>query len=102
MPTAYSKDLHKRVMAFSEMGGRQAEAVERFSVSRSNVPATRIQAAACALLVLPPYSPDLNHIEHAWPPLKHHYAKIPHFYIFASKSRRCRLPIHDSMKSYWP
>ncbi len=39
-----------------------------------------IHAAACELLFLPPYSPDLNHIEHAWSPLKHHYANIQHRY----------------------
>jgi transposase len=39
-----------------------------------------IKAAACKLLFLPPYSPDLNNIEHTWSPLKHHYAKIQHRY----------------------
>jgi hypothetical protein len=35
-----------------------------------------IEAAQCKLLFLPPYSPDLNNIEHQWFPLKHHYAKL--------------------------
>jgi transposase len=39
-----------------------------------------IEAANCTLLFLPPYSPDLNNIEHEWFPLKHHYAKIQHLY----------------------
>jgi transposase len=37
-----------------------------------------IEAAGCKLLFLPPYSPDMNPIEHQWQPLKHHYAKIQH------------------------
>jgi transposase len=32
------------------------------------------------MLFLPPYSLDLNKLEHAWAPLKHHYAKIQHLY----------------------
>jgi transposase len=37
MPTAYSEDLRKRVIGFLKNGGSQAEAVERFSVSRGSV-----------------------------------------------------------------
>ncbi len=37
MAAAYSKDLRERVMAFVNEGGGQAEAVARFSVSRSSV-----------------------------------------------------------------
>jgi transposase len=37
MPTAYSEDLRKRVIGFLKGGGSQAEAVERFSVSRGSV-----------------------------------------------------------------
>jgi transposase len=43
-----------------------------------------IEAAKCRLLFLPPYSPDLNTIEHEWFPLKHHYAKIQHRYSSSS------------------
>ncbi len=35
-----------------------------------------IEAAGCTLLFLPPYSPDLNPIEHRWFPLKNQARKI--------------------------
>lgn len=35
-----------------------------------------IERAGCRLLFLPPYSPDLNPIEHRWFPLKHKARKI--------------------------
>jgi transposase len=35
-----------------------------------------IEAARCTLLFLPPYSPDLNPIEHRWFPLKNTARKI--------------------------
>jgi transposase len=37
MPTAYSEDLRERVIGFIESGGSQAEAVERFDVSRTSI-----------------------------------------------------------------
>lgn len=37
MPAAYSEDLRERVIRFIESGGSQAEAVERFDVSRTSI-----------------------------------------------------------------
>jgi putative transposase len=43
-------------------------------------PKTRalIESKGCKLIYLPPYSPDLNPIEHFWANLKHHLASIIH------------------------
>jgi transposase len=37
MPAALSEDLRERVIGFIESGGSQAEAVERFDVSRTSI-----------------------------------------------------------------
>lgn len=34
-----------------------------------------VESAGCELLYLPPYSPDLNHIEHYWFPIKNQVKK---------------------------
>ncbi len=40
-----------------------------------------LQQAHCKLLYLPPYSPDLNPIEHHWQAIKHKIKKIFSFQI---------------------
>lgn len=46
MPKAYSEDLRTRVLMFMEAGGRPAEAVQRFAVSRGSLYVWRQQAKA--------------------------------------------------------
>ena len=42
-----------------------------------------IESVKCELLYLPPYSPDLNEIEHEWFPLKNKMRKnIPQYKSF--------------------
>jgi hypothetical protein len=51
-------------------------------------PQTRriIENAGCSLLFLPPYSPDMNPIEHKWHPLKQAYAKIQHTFSIPARA----------------
>ena len=66
-----SQDLRKRVIAFGCSGGSKTEAARRFQVSRASATTqTLITSTGASLLFLPPYSPDLNPIEHDFAALK--------------------------------
>ena len=54
-----------------------------------------VRAASAHLLILPPYSPDLNPIEQAFAKLKHRMRKTPHKHRIC-----CRQNLKRSRKSF--
>ena len=45
---------------------RQTVIMDNASIHKTNTTRSIIEQAGCKLLFLPPYSPDLNPIEHLW------------------------------------
>ncbi len=56
----------------------QAVILDNASFHKNKKIVEMIETAGCKVLFLPPYSPDLNKIEHYWAILKKYLAKIKH------------------------
>ncbi|MCR4624016.1 MAG: transposase [Alphaproteobacteria bacterium] len=54
----------------------QTVIMDNASIHKTNTTRSIIEQAGCKLLFLPPYSPDLNPIEHLWANIKRKLANI--------------------------
>jgi hypothetical protein len=99
MGKSCSVDLRLRVLSAVDDGMSKMAAHQMFQVSRSTIDdwlklraETGAGLVGCALLPLPPLSPDLNKIEPLWHTIK---TRIAHQRLLSNLPRggRCCLPV---------